>query len=1059
VRAPAAENTMRCFVRGARTVALSLLAMAASGTSSAFQSAFVNYESPHVHPLALTPNGAVLLAVNTPDGRLEVFDVLPAQLVHRGSVSVGVDPVSVRARSDTEAWVVNHLSDSISIVDLATLRVVRTLQTGDEPCDVVFAGVARKRAFVTCSAIDTVQVFDLAALGAPPLAIELFGEDPRALAVAANGSKVYAAIFESGNRSTVLGGGSTLGAGFPPNAVGNPAGPYGGVNPPPNDGSAFDPPIKASLPTPPRVALIVKQDAQDRWMDDNDGDWTPLVSGAQSSLSGRPIGWNLPDHDVAILDADTLALSYVDRLMNIVMALAVHPVSGELLVVGTDAMNEIRFEPNLNGVFLRVLGARVPFHGASQSIVDLNPHLDYQSPSVAPAAREKSLGDPRGVAISPLGNRIYVAGMGSSNVAVFDPAWNRAGVQPTKTIEVGAGPTGIVAHPTNGMLFVLNRFDGSISCVDRALEIEIDRTPFSFDPTPTAIREGRAFLYDTHRTSGTGHVACASCHVDARMDRLAWDLGDPQGDVKSITGQNLGVNVPGVETGFEPWHPMKGPMTTQTLQDIIGKEPLHWRGDRDGLEQFNGAFTGLQGDDAPLTASEMQAFEDYLATIHFPPNPHRELENTLPTALDTNQVSPGRFSPKGTPLPPGDAVRGLALFRPPSLLDSGATACASCHTLPIGIGTNSTLSGSSFQPFPIGPNGEQHHLLVSQDGTPNLAIKVPQLRNLYDKVGFDTSQVANRAGFGHLHDGTVDTLATFLAGPVFIPQSDQDLADLVALLLAFAGSDLEYGGSLLEPPATQGQDAHAATGQQETLVDGANPAPGQIARIDRFVALAQTNDVGLVVKGIWNGLPRGFHHSGGMIFQSDRHTETVTITQLLAAATPGAELTFTIVPFVSRVRIGVDRDADGTFDRDELDALTDPDDPLNYPGCGSALAFGAGCAGTGAKAPTLEIDGCLKAGGAMTFALEKARPGSVAVLVFGLAPTAQPIGGGCNLYVAPLLPVTLGPLPLDGSGNLVVDAALPAVAPAATFTLQAFVVDPASPIGVTTTNGLKITIQ
>ena len=80
----------------------------------------------------------------------------------------------------------------------------------------------------------------------------------------------------------------------------------------------------------------------------------------------------------------------------------------------------------------------------------------------------------------------------------------------------------------------------------------------------------------------------------------------------------------------------------------------------------------------------------------------------------------------------------------------------------------------------------------------------------------------------------------------------------------------------------------------------------------------------------------------------------------------------------------------------------------------------------------------------MTFVLEKARPGSVAVLVFGLAPTAQPIGGGCNLYVAPLLPVTLGPLPLDGSGNLVVDAALPTVAPAATFTLQAFVVDPAS---------------
>ena len=35
------------------------------------QSGFVNWESPHVNPLALTPDGATLLAVNTPDNRLE----------------------------------------------------------------------------------------------------------------------------------------------------------------------------------------------------------------------------------------------------------------------------------------------------------------------------------------------------------------------------------------------------------------------------------------------------------------------------------------------------------------------------------------------------------------------------------------------------------------------------------------------------------------------------------------------------------------------------------------------------------------------------------------------------------------------------------------------------------------------------------------------------------------------------------------------------------------------------------------------------------------------------
>ena len=46
----------------------------------------------------------------------------------------------MRWRGANEAWVVNHVSDSISVVDLSLGAVVRTLATHDEPCDVVFAG-------------------------------------------------------------------------------------------------------------------------------------------------------------------------------------------------------------------------------------------------------------------------------------------------------------------------------------------------------------------------------------------------------------------------------------------------------------------------------------------------------------------------------------------------------------------------------------------------------------------------------------------------------------------------------------------------------------------------------------------------------------------------------------------------------------------------------------------------------------------------------------------------------------------------------------------------------
>src|SRR5690242_21931020 len=77
---------------------------------------FTLFESGPVRPLALSPDGSTLFAVNTPDNRLEVFRVTKKGLRHRGSVPVGLEPVAVAARSSEEAWVVNHLSDSVSVV-------------------------------------------------------------------------------------------------------------------------------------------------------------------------------------------------------------------------------------------------------------------------------------------------------------------------------------------------------------------------------------------------------------------------------------------------------------------------------------------------------------------------------------------------------------------------------------------------------------------------------------------------------------------------------------------------------------------------------------------------------------------------------------------------------------------------------------------------------------------------------------------------------------------------------------------------------------------------------
>src|SRR5262245_25185128 len=60
---------------------------------------FAAFESGQVRPLALSPNGSRLYAVNTPAARLEIFDVTSAGLTHQTSVPVGLEPVAVAARS------------------------------------------------------------------------------------------------------------------------------------------------------------------------------------------------------------------------------------------------------------------------------------------------------------------------------------------------------------------------------------------------------------------------------------------------------------------------------------------------------------------------------------------------------------------------------------------------------------------------------------------------------------------------------------------------------------------------------------------------------------------------------------------------------------------------------------------------------------------------------------------------------------------------------------------------------------------------------------------------
>ena len=242
--------------------------------------AFVEFESGQVRPLALSGDGRFLYAANTPDNRLEIFRVTGRRLHPLASVPVGLEPVALAERRPGELWVVNHLSDSVSIVDVGQpdeAHVVRTLLVGDEPRDIVFAGPHRSRAFITTAhrgqnagrdpQLTTpgvgradVWVFDADHLGAslagtPLTVLTLFADTPRALAVSADGRTVYAAAFHSGNRTTSIHERLVT--------------PNGGLPPPATNAQG--------APRPP-TALIVKyrtdpQDGQLHWLDETGRRW------------------------------------------------------------------------------------------------------------------------------------------------------------------------------------------------------------------------------------------------------------------------------------------------------------------------------------------------------------------------------------------------------------------------------------------------------------------------------------------------------------------------------------------------------------------------------------------------------------------------------------------------------------------------------------------------------------------------------------------------------------------------------------------------------------------
>jgi hypothetical protein len=364
------------------------------------------------------------------------------------------------------------------------------------------------------------------------------------------------------------------------------------------------------------------------------------------------------------------------------------------------------------------------------------------------------------------------------------------------------------------------------------------------------------------------------------------------------------------------FHPMKGPMVTQTLQDIITptnfngntltQQTLHWRGDRKNIESFNHTFTALQSADAELTTNEMAEFKGMLSSIFFPPNFYRTFSNTLPTSVPL----PGHFgrvtNNVAMPLPPGNPQAALIPY---------GVNCITCHDFNTGRGGNAFSNGT----------------VQARSGTEG-SFQFSQLRSLVEKVGMNGSGTNSRSGFGFMHDGRVDTLTRYLVDGFPSPSStDQKIADMIALLLCFTGSDVITNPPLAPfSPLHPSQDVPAATGRQVTF---ASPTPPPLLNAMFGLALKTNGRVELVLRGKQNGLMRNWLlRRATQDFQADRNEEFVpTLASVIASAAPGNEFTAILVPEGSGRRLALDRDGDGYFNSTEFEAGANPGDPTSLP--------------------------------------------------------------------------------------------------------------------------------
>lgn len=633
-----------------------------------------------IRPMTVTPDGDVW-AVNTQDSTLVHY--VGATADANGPARMPWFPVSVaywqhdpEDPEDYELLVVCRGTWTMARVDPATLEITALVTLASEPGDIV-VDQALGRAFVSCTGADTVVQIDLAtnavrryhesldadfrcksplflSLYQPPGTTPCDGEDDPS---GCTSLKVLVAPLVSGNNTSAAGASST----------------------PVASGQVLD------------------------------------FEALQSDASKR-----LPDEDLFLIDPDSGTIGDVSvvlkRAGTMLFQHGVHPDTEDLWLLNTEAHNrpsEGDSEPEVNGHFAtnRILVLPTPFgtptttEGMSPDpFIDLDP-----SSSDLTITTANTVGQPFSLCFHPTNGNVFVVGMGSDNVMVLDSA---GALVKEWDLPTGSIPRQIALSSTGTAVLVYCWGDNIIRTYRWANNPPTPLATLSLghDPAPPAVAAGRKVFFSS-KNSLEQNLSCATCHVDAGTDFLAWNLS----------------NKP---------HDNKGPMLTQTLVGLERLAPFHWRGERE-LEDFDGAFNGLLGlpgndgiDDEDF--ADMKAF---LFSLKNQPNPFEHRERVIRDDIAFVPSHVGTTTQEESTdfidfvAANASAIDGQTAFRDTEIFQERFT-CHQCHAQPTGTNNDMFIDEPANLPertrFKTAPfhdewRKEQTNVIVEWDigGTPH----------------------------------------------------------------------------------------------------------------------------------------------------------------------------------------------------------------------------------------------------------------------------------------------------------------------------------------------------